>query len=156
MGRPFDPQAVLGRPLMAMLASVSPEGPRIAPVWFLWERRALWMPGTTASSSVRRLSADPRAAVEIVDFDPGAGILLHLGLRGRAEVRAMDSALFRRLLAKYLGPNASDWNPWFLTNVARIDDPEGRLIRLAPDSLFTNDVSYFLTGPKYARPSHGR
>ena len=35
---------------------------------------------------------------------------------------------------------------------ARIDDPEGRLIRMAPDSFFTNNVSYFRTGPDLAWP----
>ncbi|MGB0497642.1 MAG: pyridoxamine 5'-phosphate oxidase family protein [Rubricella sp.] len=150
MGRPFDPARVLAKPLMANLATVSAEGPRNAPVWFLWEDGALWMPGSVGASSVARIGADPRCAVEIVDFDPAVGILLHLGLRGRASLEPMDPALFRRLLAKYLGPDEAAWNAWFVENVARIEDPAGRLIRLRPDSVFTNDVSHFRTGPDYA------
>ncbi|MEX5726994.1 hypothetical protein Ga0609869_000347 [Rhodovulum iodosum] len=152
MGEPFDPEAVLGRPLIATLATVCPEGPRAAPVWYLWEDGALWMLGSAAGSSVRRLTADPRCAVEIVDFDNAAGILLHLGLRGEATVGPMVPARFRRLLAKYLGPDPSGWNPWFVDRIARIDDPYGRLICLRPASVFTNNVSFFRTGPDFAWP----
>jgi hypothetical protein len=155
MPRPFDPEVLLARPLMANLATVAADGaPCNAPVWFLWEEGALWMPGGAAGSSVRRLTAEPRCAVEIVDFDTAAGVLLHLGLRGRATVGPMAPARFRRLLAKYLGPEAG-WNPWFVENVAAIDDPVGRMIRLAPASVFTNNVSFFRTGPDLAWPVGG-
>ena len=150
VGQPFDPEALLGEPLMASLATSSPDGPRNAPVWFAWEDGALWMLGSAGGSSVRRIEADPRCAVEIVRFDAEAGVLLHLGLRGRASVEPMDPALFRRLLARYLGPDEAAWNPWFIREIARIDDPDGRLIRLAPESVFANDVSYFRTGPALA------
>jgi hypothetical protein len=72
-------------------------------------------------------------------------------MRGAATVEPMDKALFLRLLRRYLGPEESQ-NPWFLRNVARVDDPDGRLIRLVPDSIFTNDVSFFRTGPALADP----
>ncbi|MGQ0566823.1 MAG: pyridoxamine 5'-phosphate oxidase family protein [Gemmobacter sp.] len=152
MARPFDPEAVLALPLMANLATMSPDGPRNAPVWFLWEGGALWMLGSAEARSVIRLQADPRSAVEIVRFDNDAGVLLHLGLRGVAEVCPMDPDLFRRLLRKYLGPDEAAWNSWFIDTVAAIDHPDGRLIRLVPDSVFTNNVSYFRTGPEMAWP----
>lgn len=151
--RSFDPDDVLGRPLMANLATVDDDGsPRNAPVWFLWESGTMWMLGAENTSTVRRLSADPRCAVEVVDFDLGGGILLHCGLRGRASVEPNDPALFRRLLQKYLGP-PEGWNAWFIDNVAKIDSPTGRMIKLVPDSIFTNNVSYFKTGPALAWPS---
>jgi hypothetical protein len=146
----FDPGLVLSQPLMANLATLSPEGPRNAPVWFLWEEETLWIPSSTSSSSVTRLAQDDRVAVEIVRFDLAAGGLFHLGLRGRAEVVAMDVPLFRRLLAKYLGPDENKWNPWFIENVACFDDPEGRFIRLRPETIFTKNVSFFRTGPDLA------
>ena len=152
MGQDFDPGAVLSMPLMANLATVSPDGPRNAPVWFVWEEGALWMLGSAGGHSVLRLQADPRCAVEIVHFDNAGGVLLHLGLRGVAEVWPMDPAQFRRLLCKYLGPDEAAWNPWFIADVAAIEDPDGRLIRLVPDSVFTNNVSYFRTGPGLAWP----
>jgi hypothetical protein len=150
MTTPFEPEEVLRLPLMANLATRAEDGaPRNAPVWFHWENDALWMLGSAQSASVRRIARDPRVAVEIVDYDNPAGILRHLGLRGRASIEPMDPALFRRLLRRYLGP-ADGWNPWFIAQIARIDDPAGRLIRLAPDTVFTNDVSYFRTGPGLA------
>ena len=152
MARAFDPLDVLALPLMAALATLCPDGPRNAPVWFLWEGDALFMLGSAGNGSVGRIAADARVAVEIVRFDNAGGILLHLGMRGRAQVLPMDPALFRRLLAKYLGPDRTTWNPWFIDTVAAIDDPDGRLIRLVPDTTFTNNVSYFRTGPALAWP----
>ena len=152
MAHPFDPEIVLARPLMVMLATLCPEGPRIAPMWFLWEEGALWLPSDARASSVLRLSGDPRVAAEIVEFDNAAGRLLHLGLRGRAEVFPMEPDRFRRLLAKYLGPDPAAWNPWFIESVALVEDPEGRFIRLVPDSVFTNNASFFRTGPEVLQP----
>lgn len=149
MPREFDPEILLTRPLMANLATTEQGAPRNAPVWFLWENGALWAP--IGASSARRLRADPRCAVEIVDFDRDAGILLHLGLRGSASIEPQSPDRFRRLLAKYLGPEPG-WNPWFITHVARPDDPDGLMVRLVPDSVFTNNVSYFHSGPDLAWP----
>jgi Pyridoxamine 5'-phosphate oxidase len=143
---------LLKRPLMAILSTMGPEGPRNAPVWYLWEEEALWMLSKAGGSSVRRLAVDPRCAVEIVEFDLAGGILLHLGLRGRASVAPNCPARFRRLLTRYLGPNESAWNPWFLETIARVEDPDGRFIQLIPASTFTNNVSYFRTGPDLAWP----
>ncbi len=152
MNTPFDPHALLDAPLMANLATICPDGPRNAPMWFLWEAGVIWLPSDTRASSVARIADDPRVAVEIVRFEPDTGILLHLGLRGQAEVVAMDANRFRCLLVKYLGPDQAGWNPWFIDTIARIDDPNGRFIRLSPDSTFTNNVSFFRTGPGLAWP----
>ena len=152
MGAQFDSEEVLRLPLMANLATLCAAGPRNAPVWFLWEDGALWMPGDAAGSSVRRLAADPRCAVEIVHYDNEAGILAHLGLRGTGSVEPACAARFRRLLAKYLGPDPATWNGWFVANVARIDGPDGRWIHLRPANVFTNNVPYFRTGPTLAWP----
>lgn len=150
MARDFDPDEVLNLPLMANLATVAADGaPRNAPMWFIWEDGALWLPASAGNSSVRRIAHQPRCAAEIVRFDNDAGILLHLGLRGTATVEPMCPARFRRLLTRYLGGEQS-WNPWFIEKIARIENPEGRMIRLSPDSVFTNDVSYFRTGPDLA------
>lgn len=152
MARAFDPDAVLSLPLMAHLATASPDGPRTTPVWFLWDDTAMWMLGDAGGSSVRRLRDDARCAVDVVHFDNEAGVLLHLGLRGRAEIVKQVGAQFRRLLAKYLGPDEATWNRWFIDTVAQIDAPSTRMIRLAPETVFTNNVSYFRTGPELAWP----
>lgn len=151
MPTPFDPEEILHLPLMANLATLAEDGaPRNAPVWFHWEDGALHMLSDETASSALRIARDPRIAVEIVQYDNAGGILRHLGLRGRATIDPMDPALFRRLLARYLGPDEAAWNPWFIANVAKIEDPSGRLIRLVPDSVFTNDVSFFRSGPSLA------
>ena len=152
MTRAFDPELVLSLPLMANLATISEGGPRNAPVWFLWEDAALWIPAGVHGSSVRRLARDPRCAVEIVHYENEAGVLAHLGIRGLATVGPMQADRFRRMLAKYLGPDEAAWNPWFIETVARIDDPDGRLITVVPESVFTNNVSFFRTGPELAWP----
>ncbi len=152
MPQEFDPEDVLALPLMATVATVAQDGaPRNAPMWFIWEEGAIWLLGSTDASSVNRLQADPRCAIEIVNFDVEDGILLHLGLRGNATIEVMSPALFRRLLSKYLGPQER-WNPWFIKNVAMIENPDGRLVRMVPASVFTNNVSYFRTGPALAWP----
>jgi hypothetical protein len=150
MGQVFDPQALLQLPLMANLATICAQGPRNSPVWFLWEEGAIWMLGDKDGSSVKRLTADPRCAVEIVHFNPANGQLLHLGMRGSASIAPMDPRLFERLLGKYLGTDSTRWNAWFVDNIAQIDNPTGRLIALKPESFFTNNVSYFRTGPALA------
>ena len=151
MPNPFDAEEVLRLPLVAMLASTEADGaPRNAPVWFQWEDGALSMLSDETASSIRRIRQDPRVAVEVVHYDNAPGILRHVGLRGRATVEPMDQALFHRLLARYLGPDPTAWNPWFVETVARVADPSGRLIRLVPDTVFTNDVSFFRTGPALA------
>jgi hypothetical protein len=153
MGVGFDPGLLLDKPLMASLATASPDGPRLTPVWFLWEDGALWVPGDAGSHFVIRAAADPRVALDIVDHDNAAGRLLHLGYRGRATVSAQDVAgRFRRLLAKYLGSDPTGWNPWFVAHIARPDDPTTRFLRIAPSGTFTNNVSYFRTGPGLAAP----
>ena len=152
MGKKFEPSLLLHRPLMANLATVSRDGsPRNAPMWFIWESNKLWLLSSINSSSLNRLKINPNCAVEIVDFNPNEGILLHLGLRGSATITPMDVNRFERLLAKYLGKKAN-WNKWFIKNIARIDDPEGRMICLASESIFSNNVSYFKTGPEFAWP----
>ena len=73
---------------------------------------------------------------------------------GVATVEPMSPDRFKRLLHKYLGPEAN-WNRWFIDTVADIDHPNGRLIRLVPASIFTNNVSFFKTGPELAWPPKG-
>jgi hypothetical protein len=153
MGAGFDPGLLLNEPLMAALATQSPAGPRLTPVWFLWEAGALWVPGDAGSHFVQRAGADPRVALDIVDYDNAAGRLLHLGYRGQAMVTADGvAARFRRLLAKYLGPDPAAWNGWFVGTVARPDDPGTRFLRIEPESRFASNVSYFRTGPALAAP----
>jgi len=96
----FDPVDMLAKPLLAYLATGSPDGPRSSPVWFLWENGTLWLIGNEEDSFPRRLRAEPRCAVSVVDFDVARGILRHVGIRGRAEFLPMDHGRLYRLLAR--------------------------------------------------------
>jgi general stress protein 26 len=99
MGIKFHPSQLLERPLMANVASVAADGtPRNAPMWYIWEENAIWLLGSSSSSSIKRLKIKPNCAVEIIDFNREDGILLHLGLRGVATIMPMDRNRFRRLL----------------------------------------------------------
>lgn len=143
----FDPVDLLAKPLLAYLATGSPEGPRSSPVWFLWENSALWLIGNEEDSFPKRLRAEPRCAVSIVDFDVARGILRHVGIRGRAEILALDHARLHRLLARYLGPDPDKWNPWFKINIVA---PLDLMIRIVPERTVARDMSYFRTGPDLA------
>ncbi|HEY3784098.1 MAG TPA: pyridoxamine 5'-phosphate oxidase family protein [Steroidobacteraceae bacterium] len=131
---------MLSKPLMAHLASVSPEGPRHSPVWFLWESPVLWLIGRSTDGFVRRLCADARCAVGVVDFDAGAGRLRHVGIRGTAELRPMDEAILARLLSRYLGPERACWRADFVTRVVQ---PLDALLRVSAQSVICREQSYF-------------
>lgn len=49
-GDQIDLDEFLARPLVAHLATASPDGPRESPVWFLWEQGSIWLVGTTRDS----------------------------------------------------------------------------------------------------------
>jgi hypothetical protein len=152
LASPFDPELLLQRPLVAILGTATQDGsPRTSPVWYHWEDGVLHMLADAENSNVARIAVNPKVSVEITDYDNAAGRLLHLGLRGVACIKPIDTPLFQRLLLRYLGPRDA-WNDWFVENVARTDDAKGRFICLTPDSVFTNNVSYFRTGPQVLPP----
>ena len=90
MDNDFDVDAFLQKPLFAHLATASGDGPRESPVWFLWEAGALWLVGTNRDSFPKRLRAEPRCAVGIVEFDLPNGLLRHVGIRGTATIEQLD------------------------------------------------------------------
>lgn len=143
----FDPAELFAKPLMAYLATASPDGPRSSPVWFLWDEEAIWLIGNEEDSFPKRLRADPRCAVSVVDFDVERGILRHVGVRGRAQILPLDQTRLHRLLARYLGPDPQAWNDWFKANV--VDGLE-LLIRITPETAIAKDMSYFKTAPHFA------
>lgn len=143
----FDPAELLAKPRMADLATDSPNGPRSSPVWFLWEEDAVWLIGNKEDSFPKRLRADPRCAVSVVDFDIGRGVLRHVGIRGRARILPLDQTRLHRLLVRYLGSDPQAWNTWFRTNV--VDGLE-LMIRITPETTIVKDMSYFKTGPDFA------
>jgi Pyridoxamine 5'-phosphate oxidase len=141
----FDLDEFLSRPLYAHLAHVSGHGPRDSPVWFHWDGRALWIIGGT--SFPENLRREPRCAVGIVDWNPASGLSQHVGLRGRAEVLAFDSAVARTIFKKYLGPDEGRWDPRFPEDIK--GETGVPLIQFTPETVVLRDQSY--TPPRSKR-----
>ena len=130
---------VLDRPLFALLAQSSPDGPRVSPLWFLWENEAVWHIAQMGGRSYpERVRQDPRTTLAVVDFDPAAGRVEHVGLRGEASLEPYDPDRAGRLLAKYLGPDRDRWPDRF----SGLDSNGYRLIRVEPATAVARDQSY--------------
>jgi Pyridoxamine 5'-phosphate oxidase len=138
--RSVEVDEFLSRPLIAHLATSSPEGPRESPVWFLWEAGVLWIIGSRRTDSFpTRVEREPRCAVGIVDFDRRQGLVHHVGIRGRATVEPFDPARATRLLVRYLGDEKSAWDERFR---ATLRDADNVLVRVEPATVVARDVSY--------------
>ena len=151
MSHDFDTEAFLRKPLFAHLATASSEGPRESPVWFLWEAGALWLVGNERDSFPKRIRAEPRCAVGIVEFDLGNGRLRHVGIRGIGKLEALDRARLHRLLSRYLGEDEAHWNEHFRGAVV---DHLNLMVRIVPTSVVARDQSYFassLPAPETAK-----
>jgi hypothetical protein len=131
--------AFLARPLFCFLAQRSGDGPRVSPLWFLWEDGAVWNVAQLRDRSYpRRVREYPDSAVAVVDFDPETGRVEHVGMRGTASLEAFDSAKAGRLLAKYLGDERAEWPERFLG----LDTDDYWLIRFVPATAVARDQSY--------------
>ena len=129
----------LARPLFCFLAQRSGDGPRVSPLWFLWEDGAVWTVAQLRDRSYpRRVREYPDTAVAVVDFDPETGRVEHVGMRGTASLEAFDRSRADRLLAKYLGDERAEWPERFLG----LDADDYRLIRFVPETIVARDQSY--------------
>lgn len=130
---------ILSRPLFAHLATHSEDGPRESPVWFLWEDEALWIIGNYETDSFpKRIEAEPRCAIGIVDYDVATGLVQHAGFRGRARLLPHDPQRMKRLLSRYMGA-IEDWDSRF---VEILDDTDYIFIRFDPETAVIRDQSY--------------
>ncbi|MCY4732018.1 pyridoxamine 5'-phosphate oxidase family protein [Natronomonas gomsonensis] len=137
-----DIGAFLARPLFGHLATQATGGPRESPVWYLWEDDAAWILGDAATDTFpARIEETPACSLGVVDFDAERGLVQHVGLRGRGTVEPFDRELAERLLARYLGPDSTDWDPRFSGYVA---DPTetALLVRIEPKTVVARDQSY--------------
>jgi hypothetical protein len=67
------------------VATASPDGPHVTPLWFVWDGKALWLSSIVGSQRWTDLHRDPRVAV-IVDAGESYGALRGAELRGPVEV----------------------------------------------------------------------
>ena len=129
----------LGRPLFCFLAQRSGEGPRLSPLWFLWEDGVIWnvaqLDGRSYPDRVREY---PETAVAVVDFDPATGRVEHVGMRGEATLEPYDRSRAGRLFEKYLGDERRERPETFLG----LDADDYRLVRVVPETVVARDQSY--------------
>ena len=131
--------AFLARPLFCFLAQRSGSGPRISPLWFLWEDSAIWNVAQLRDRSYpRRVREYPESVVAVVDFDPETGRVEHVGMRGTATLVEYDPVRADRLLEKYLGDERREWPERF----DGLETDDYRLIRFVPETIVARDQSY--------------
>jgi hypothetical protein len=75
----------LGDQRTCRLATLSPSGPHVSPVWFVWHGGALWVYSLTRSQRWADLQRDPRVAV-VVDDGHHYAELHGVELEGQAAV----------------------------------------------------------------------
>lgn len=140
---PVSLETFLERPLFCFLGSHVEAGPRVTPLWFLWEDDALWIIANYGEKTYpHRVEVDSRVDVAIVDFEPDTGLVQHVGMRGHARIESFDLDRAERLLAGYLGEDRSRWDPKFTGPW----DDRWRLIRVEPETVVARDQSYEASG----------
>jgi len=75
----------LGAARTCRVATSSPSGPHVSPLWFLWHDGAIWLYSIVSSKRFQDLQADSRIAV-VVDDGHDFGELRGVELTGRARV----------------------------------------------------------------------
>ncbi|MEU9059091.1 pyridoxamine 5'-phosphate oxidase family protein [Streptomyces sp. NPDC048430] len=131
---PFDVAAFLTRPLVARLATA---GPRVRPVWFLWEDDAFWVLTGPWSRLERRLAENPTFELVVDSCDLDTGTVHQVIARGLGRTTEFDAARGRRKLSRYLGKREKMWDPRFSLGA------EGnRWALLEPTTLWAVDMSF--------------
>lgn len=140
-----DIETFLARPLFCFLATNSSEGPRVSPLWYLWEEGAIWIVvNPELKSYPGRVENDPRTALAVVDFDASRGLVQHVGMRGKASLETFDAERAGRLFRRYLGPEER-WDGRFHAVFERSE--RYRLVRFEPETVVARDQSYAPAGP---------
>src|SRR5688572_17445160 len=104
--------AFLARPLDAHLAT---HGPRVRPVWFLWEDAAFWILTGPWSTALREVQKNPTGALSIAATDIHIGEARQVVVRGPIEVLPWDGDRGWRMLRRYLGDDVDRWEDRFQT-----------------------------------------
>lgn len=135
-----DLETFLSRPLFCFLATGSSEGPRVSPLWYLWEEGTIWIVvNPELKSYPDRIERDPRTALAVVDFDASRGLVQHVGMRGTASVEAFNPEKATRLFRRYLG-HEDGWDGRFHAVFER--SGRYRLVRFEPETVVARDQSY--------------
>ena len=64
---PAELDSFLAEQRTCRLATTGPDGPHVAPLWFVWDTHVLWVSSLTRSQRWANISRDPRVAVVVDD-----------------------------------------------------------------------------------------
>jgi PPOX class probable F420-dependent enzyme len=105
----------LGEQRTCRFATTGPDGPHVAPVWFVWDGQALWVYSLIRSQRWANVARDPRVAVVVDDghhyhelrgaeFEGAATVVGPVPRTGEEGESFPDLAEPERLMAaKYVG-----------------------------------------------------
>jgi len=108
--------AFLGEQHTCRFATSGPDGPHVAPVWFVWDGQAIWVYSLTRSQRWANVSRDPRVAIVVddghhyhelhgVEIEGQAAVVGPVPRTGQENENAPELAEPERLMtAKYFGP----------------------------------------------------
>jgi nitroimidazol reductase NimA-like FMN-containing flavoprotein (pyridoxamine 5'-phosphate oxidase superfamily) len=119
---------------------VATTGPRVRPIWFLWEDGCFWWLTGNWSTLARDLERDPTVELVVDTCDIATGEVLQVRARGEAEIVPYDPERAMRKLSRYLGPDTDNWEPRFRSGV--VGDDDTRFVKLAPARLVVRDLSF--------------
>jgi pyridoxamine 5'-phosphate oxidase-like protein len=143
----------LGEQRTCRVATVGSGGPHVAPVWFVWDGRALWIYSLTRSQRWANLSRDPRVAAVAdaghhyhelrgVEIEGEAAVVGPVPRTGGEDPGTPELAEPERLLAaKYFGGGGM------------IHDGRHAWLRVTPLKIVSWDFRKLATLPGEARPA---
>ena len=153
----------LGEQRTCRFATTGPDGPHVAPVWFVWDGQALWVYSLTRSQRWANLARDPRVAVVVddghhyhelrgVEVEGEAVTVGPVPRTGGEDQPAPELAEPERLMAaKYFDPasQAADTAP------GMVHDGRHAWLRITPDKIVSWDFRKLATLPGRSPDSGG-
>jgi nitroimidazol reductase NimA-like FMN-containing flavoprotein (pyridoxamine 5'-phosphate oxidase superfamily) len=135
----FDLDGFLQRPLVARLATLSPDGPRVRPIWYLFDESGFWWITGRWSRLAEVLRRDSRVEVVVDTCDLERGEVLQVRARGRAKLLPFDRQRAQTWGERYMGSDRTRWGRFQRTV---FEDPASQFALLQPDWLWARDLSW--------------
>ncbi len=163
----------LGEQRTCRFATTGPDGPHVAPVWFVWDGQALWVYSLTRSQRWANLARDPRIAVVVddghhyhelrgVEVEGDAVMVGPVPRTGGEDQPAPELAEPERLMAaKYFDPasqaasQADGASQAVGTAPGMVHDGRHAWLRITPDKIVSWDFRKLATLPGRSPDSGG-